>query len=308
MVHEVSLHPAMLLYLDNASNVRKSPNQNFARELLEWFLLGEGGYTESDVEAATYAWTGHNFNKASMSYVFRPNHHHQQPTTLFGITKVWDGPEVIDAALRDVPAKRAIAARFIARRLWEHFAHPGPPDAALDAVAAELEANDFSIRPAFRTLLLRPEFQTTTARQGMVRSPVDWIVALLVVTGFDISEANPQWYLEGMGQVPFLPPNVSGWRHNAYWVNTSAFTARASLARDLTWKLRERRMFETIPSMTIAQAIEHAATTLGMAPLSSTTTAAMAQYLTAQRAAGHHWWEATNFLTLSLLAPELQLL
>lgn len=307
MVHAVSLHPAMLLYLDNASNVRWSPNQNFARELLELFLLGQGNYTESDVEAATLAWTGHNLNKTTYQYQFNASAHHQQPTTLFGVTKVWDGPEVIDAVLRDLPAQRTLASRHVARRMWEHFAHPGPPSAALDAVAAELAANDFDIRIALRTLLLRPEFQSTTARQGLVRSPVDWAVALLVTTGFDVTQANPQWYLEAMGQVPFEPPNVSGWRHNAYWVNTSAFAARAQMARDLTWKLRQQQVFETIPSMSISQAIDHAAATFLMAPLSPTTVAAMTQFLSAQRAAGQHWWQATNFLTMSMLAPELHL-
>lgn len=307
MVHQVSLHPAMLLYLDNASNVRWSPNQNFARELLELFLLGQGNYTEADVEAATLAWTGHNLNWSTYQYQFRADAHHQQPATLFGVTKEWDGPEVIDAVLRDLPAQRTLASRHVARRMWEHFAHPGPPPAALDAVAAELAANDFDIGIAMRTLLMRPEFQSSTARQGLVRSPVDWVVALLAATGFDVTQVNPQWYLESMGQMPFEPPNVSGWRHNAYWVNTSAFSARAQLARDLTWKLRQQQVFESIPSMSIQQAIDHAASTFSMAPLSSSTTAAMTQYLTTQRASGQHWWQATNFLTMSLLAPELHL-
>ena len=50
----------MLVYLSNAENVKGSPNQNFARELMELFTLGVGNYTEGDVEASARAWTGHN--------------------------------------------------------------------------------------------------------------------------------------------------------------------------------------------------------------------------------------------------------
>ena len=54
----MSTQVAMLRYLDNNQNKKSSPNQNFARELMELFLLGVGNYTEADVEASTAAWTG----------------------------------------------------------------------------------------------------------------------------------------------------------------------------------------------------------------------------------------------------------
>ncbi|MET0683070.1 MAG: DUF1800 family protein, partial [Casimicrobiaceae bacterium] len=38
--------PAMLVYLDNAQNRKGAPNENFAREVMELFTLGEGRYTE----------------------------------------------------------------------------------------------------------------------------------------------------------------------------------------------------------------------------------------------------------------------
>ena len=55
----MSTQVAMIRYLDNNDNRKSSPNQNFARELMELFLLGVGNYTEADVEASTAAWTGH---------------------------------------------------------------------------------------------------------------------------------------------------------------------------------------------------------------------------------------------------------
>ncbi|MGB1258021.1 MAG: DUF1800 family protein, partial [Thiolinea sp.] len=49
MLHGIIRDPAMLMFLDNSQNLAKSPNENFARELLELFTLGEGNYTESDI-------------------------------------------------------------------------------------------------------------------------------------------------------------------------------------------------------------------------------------------------------------------
>jgi len=50
--------PGMLVYLDNGENIKKHPNENFARELLELFSLGVGNYTERDVREAARAFTG----------------------------------------------------------------------------------------------------------------------------------------------------------------------------------------------------------------------------------------------------------
>lgn len=58
LMKDMSIQVAMLRYLDNDRNIATSPNQNFAREMMELFVLGVGNYTEADVEASTDAWTG----------------------------------------------------------------------------------------------------------------------------------------------------------------------------------------------------------------------------------------------------------
>ena len=68
LTQAMSLEPAMLVYLNNADNRKGSPNQNFARELMELFTLGVGNYTEGDVEAAARAWTGHNADWPAYQY------------------------------------------------------------------------------------------------------------------------------------------------------------------------------------------------------------------------------------------------
>ena len=57
---EVTKDPAMLLWLSGVDNEKDSPNENYARELMELFTLGadRGAYTERDVREQARALTG----------------------------------------------------------------------------------------------------------------------------------------------------------------------------------------------------------------------------------------------------------
>jgi len=46
MLRAMNRDPALLWYLDNHINNKKKPNENYARELLELYTLGEGSYSE----------------------------------------------------------------------------------------------------------------------------------------------------------------------------------------------------------------------------------------------------------------------
>ncbi len=80
-------------------------------------------------------------------------------------------------------------------------------------------------------MLLRPEFYSKASREGLVRTPVDFAVALFHHSKVPLEEWLQSWSMEGTGQVPFWPPNVSGWRPNGYWINTTAIATRAQLVR-----------------------------------------------------------------------------
>ena len=58
LAHGIAKDPAMLIYLDSESNRKAHPNENFARELMELFVLGEGNYTEVDVRELARCFTG----------------------------------------------------------------------------------------------------------------------------------------------------------------------------------------------------------------------------------------------------------
>jgi uncharacterized protein (DUF1800 family) len=251
----MSTQVAMLRYLDNNQNRSTSPNQNFARELMELFLLGVGNYTEADVEASTAAWTGHTDRWDTGEYVWRSDWHDGSTKTYLG-RNINSGPdgrlhgrETIEVVLGSgvVPAgasiaanrergTRAVAAEFITKKLWAEFAGTPIPPAVLAAVSGVALANDFAITPWVRALLLRDEFYGPDVVTGRVRTPVEFMVACLVATGLRSAPATPIWLLDGMGQRPLYPPNVSGWKHNAYWVNASAMARRTDAARQIGWR------------------------------------------------------------------------
>ena len=303
LTQQMAIDRAMLVYLSNAENVKGSPNQNFARELMELFTLGVGNYTETDVEAAARAWTGHNADWPEYVYTFKSNRHDYTNKTFFGTTRAWDGPEIITEILVTNPAKRLIAARYITKKLWEFLAHPIPPAGVVDALAPAFAA-DMNLTNLVREILKRPEFYSVTAKQGLVRTPIEYIVALCYYTGLSAENLGVAWRAETTGQQMYQPPNVAGWKPNAYWLNTSAVAGRADFARSVTWRLRQNNGFNNLYAMTAAAAVDYVANYFGIYPQSATTRNAL---IAARTAEPNQWWAATNLITMTMLAPEFHM-
>ena len=311
MTQAMSIQPAMLFYLDNLDNVKSSPNQNFARELLELFTLGvvdQNGvpnYTEDDVTAAARAWTGHSIDWKTYQYKFYAGEHDAEAKSFMGQSRNWDGPDIVNYVLQENTAKKLVACKFLSKKLWEHFAYQNPSKALVDELAQVLYNNDFAIKPWVKAMLMRDEFYSTTAMQGLVRSPVEYIVNLFHFTGYRAATLNPQWYVEGMGQVPFAPPDVSGWKTNGYWVNTSVFGSRAEFASDVASRMRQDDGNAVGKGRTPEQAVDFVAAMFGVS-LSTASRNALLGFVNVQRQEESYvgWWESTNLLTMMMMTPE----
>jgi uncharacterized protein (DUF1800 family) len=262
LVKTMSTQVAMLRYLDNDQNFANSPNQNFARELMELFLLGVGNYTEADVEAATAAWTGHTRPRWDIDeYVFQADRHDNAPQQFLGRTinagaAQEGGTDTIDVILglgahgvgtippgaeknRGRPSNE-VAADFLSYKLWQEFGEAASgtvPAGVAAAMRSALIDNDFAIRPWVEAMLSHDDFYASATRTGLVRQPVEFIVAVMVALGLDAERAGQLWMLDQTGQRPLYPPNVSGWRPNGYWVNASAMGARHQVVQGCLWAL-----------------------------------------------------------------------
>ncbi len=323
MTQTMALQPAMLLYLDNVDNDKGSPNQNFARELMELFTLGpvdqngQPNYSEDDVAAAAAAWTGHGIDWNTYLYKFWSSDHDNALKSFMGVLpkRNWNGPDIINYLLQENTAKKLVACKFLSKKLWEHFAYENPSQATIDALAQVLFNNDMAIKPWVKAMLMSDEFYSTAAMQGLVRSPLEYIVNLFYFTTYRSATMNPQWSVEGMGQVPFNPPNVAGWKTNGYWVNTSLFGSRGEFASSVSNRLRKSNANNVgkRPDNTIrppAETVDFVAAKFGLA-LSTSSYNALLNYVTVQRQVGHEpyvgWWEATNLLTMAMMTPEFHM-
>ncbi len=319
----MAISQAMLVYLSNAENVKAAPNENFAREMMELMLLGaNNGYTQDDVRAVARAWTGHNARwtdnpNTSRTYLFEPNRHDKESLSLFGLPARaahfgWDGPEVINEILTG--SKKVLSATYIAGKLWAFFAHPTPPAGVIDAVVvASGFADNRDIKNLLRVILNRPEFYLPAAKQGLVRSPIEYFAALCYhcqpMTADDLGLA---WQAETTGQQLFNPPNVSGWRPNGYWLHTSGMSGRANIAEYARWWLtRDGHAFDddaVISGKSTSGAVDFVANFFGLS-LSTVTRNAIIAAHQADRDS-HAWWSwytVGNLLMMVMMSPEMHM-
>jgi uncharacterized protein (DUF1800 family) len=221
LLHAVSKDPAMLVYLDSATNRRGQPNENFARELMELFTLGEGRYGEQDIKEAARAFTGWSIDLDTGEFLFRSRQHDDGVKTVLGRT-VRSGTEVLDLLLAQ-PA----TATYIAARLWREFVSPQPQPEDLKRVGAALRDSGYDVRAGLRALLLTPAFWVPENRGALIKSPTDLVVGTLRQFGIAANDPLPfAFLLAYLGQDLLSPPNVKGWPGGEAWINSTTLLAR----------------------------------------------------------------------------------
>jgi uncharacterized protein (DUF1800 family) len=305
LMQAMAIDPAMLDYLDNAANKKAAPNENFARELMELFTMGNGTFTEADVIAMARAWTGHNLDAANQAYVFRPAQHDTGQKTLFGITRNWDGPETITEIIRG--SKQTVAARYLAGRIWSAFAAPNASTGLLDELTTELIDAEMNVKAFLKVVFLRPEFRMASTRTALVRSPIEWEVAIMRATGLGVDELALAKYQVRLGQVLYRPPNVSGWRQNRAWISSSAMWAKGLVSASLRTRLQAAGTFSAWNALSVADAVAAALDRFGIDDPSAATRAHLEAYLAGERAAGRSGTASAGLGALVTLTPDFQL-
>lgn len=234
--------PAMMVYLDISGSVRRSPNENFARELMELFALGEGNFSEGDVREAARAFTGWLVPRTVVrpgvftlgEPQFRPLQFDNGVKTVLGKSGPFQPDDVIDVIL-----ERPESARFIVHKLFEFFVYPGPTEAELKPFVDVYLASGRSIGAVVEGMLRSDAFFSPKAYRAIVKSPVEYVVGLIKALG--VQAIAPQLFAQArtiglatMGQTLFEPPNVAGWPGGATWLNSATLFARINLVNLLT--------------------------------------------------------------------------
>jgi uncharacterized protein (DUF1800 family) len=222
LLHEIARDPAMVIYLDNASNRKERPNENFAREVMELFTLGEGHYTENDIKEAARAFTGWGVDIERGEFVFRAALHDDGAKAVLGRDGNLNGEHVLDILL-----EHPRTSEYVVEKLWREFVSTTPDAAEVKRVAGVFKESGYDIRAALRALLTSDAFYAPQNRAALVKSPVELVVGTL--RQFDFSGADMLPFAlttAQLGQNLFAPPNVKGWPGGEAWINSTTLLRR----------------------------------------------------------------------------------
>jgi uncharacterized protein (DUF1800 family) len=229
LLRAVARDPAMLVYLDNATSRKEQPNENFARELMELFTLGEGHYSEQDVKEAARAFTGWSVDPETGEFLFRRPVHDEGVKTFLGRTGSFDGSAVLDILLAQPQT-----AEFVAGKLWREFVSPVPDPVEVRRIARAFRESGYDIRAALNALLVSDAFYAPQNRAALIKSPVELVVGTLRQFDFRTTEVMPFVVTANqLGQRLFAPPNVKGWPGGEAWINSTTFLARKAFLERL---------------------------------------------------------------------------
>lgn len=234
LLREISRDPAMLEYLDNRSNRKQHPNENYAREVMELFTMGAGNYTEEDVKEAARAFTGWTFQ--GNRFVFDRRQHDDGEKTFLGRRGRFDGDAILDIIL-DHPA----TARHVATKLFRHFAHDNPSPQLQEALGETLRRARYDLRPLLRAIFRSREFYSAASVATRVKGPVELLVMVYRSLGLQPPTAPVLANAAAaLGQSLLDPPNVKGWEGGRDWINTSTLLARYNACAAIVGRAEDR--------------------------------------------------------------------
>ena len=264
LLTSVTRDPLMMRYLNLDASTAASPNENYARELMELFTLGPGNYSETDVREAARALSGlrillfdaggtrmapPKYSRSNpQAYVdqvnallsagasFRgtvvPRAHDSGTKTFLGHTGNLGANDVIDIVLA-----QPSCAPFVTRRAMTFFASPNPSAADVNAVATQFRASNYDLRTLMRAIFRSSAFTAMSNYRSLLRSPTDYMVAAM--RALNRPELAPVALRSsaGMDQVLYDPPNVAGWPSNSGWISSSSLLARVNFATAATARM-----------------------------------------------------------------------
>ena len=247
MLLELSHDPAMILWLDNDTNHKDAPNENYGRELLELFSMGVGNYTEDDVKACTRAFTGwtivnyiarYPWGAFPLEFEYRPEDHDDEEKEFLGHTGRLDGEDVID-----IIVQQQATARFLAGKLYNFFVSDEPPtEEAIQTLSDSYFQSHYDIRSVMRVLFNSEFFKQ--ARFAKVKSPAELVAGVLRLVE-DYREVKPGLMelateAKYIGQELLNPPTVEGWHTGKEWIDSGSLVGRVNFAADQVGNINHR--------------------------------------------------------------------
>lgn len=273
MVKDVTIHPSMLLFLNGATNTIYSPNENYARELLELFTIGKGEqiatgdystYTEADVASGAKIFTGYivsgikSSTATQATATFTPSYHDNTSKTLsyhFNNQVITGAGASEYSNYIDVIFSQPHVANFICTKLYRYFVNyditPIVQTDVIDILAQTFISNNYQILPVLQQLFTSDHFYDMSVRGAIIRNPMEMILGVMnptqTIPNFGLV-GDYQMYItlysvaDSMGQSYLIPPSVAGWgayyqvpSFSKLWINSTYIKKRFDIVSALVY-------------------------------------------------------------------------
>ncbi|MDN5204162.1 DUF1800 domain-containing protein [Fulvivirgaceae bacterium BMA10] len=264
LTKQMTINPAMLVYLNGNLNEVGAANENYARELFELFTIGKGeqigegdytNYTEQDVLAAARVLTGwvNDYLVNTSNYISEKHDKgDKQFSSAFDNVVLSNNEEQEYIDLIEMIFSKKETARFICRKLYRWFIYYTIDDQVeqqvIDPLAQIMVDNDYELKPVLTTLFNSAHFFDEANRGCLIKSPLDLTIGFFrqfnvaFPDNADLINQYANWrfvYLLALLQEQRLgdPPSVAGWpayyqepQFYQIWINAATLPFK----RDLT--------------------------------------------------------------------------
>ncbi|GAA4305134.1 DUF1800 domain-containing protein [Aestuariibaculum suncheonense] len=222
-VNAVSKEAAMTKYLNTKQNKKQKPNENFARELMELFTLGEGHYREEDIKESAKAFTGYSHNLKG-DFVLRHFNHDDSIKYFFGKSGNFSGEDIIDIIL-----EQKQCAKFICEKVYSYFVNDSLNQTHINQMA-DVFYGDYNIETLMRFVFSSDWFYNSENIGNKIKSPIEFLVGINKVVPINFNNYKSLISIQKqMGQVLLDPPNVAGWKAGRNWIDSNTISFRLKL-------------------------------------------------------------------------------
>ncbi|MBX7203854.1 MAG: DUF1800 domain-containing protein [Bacteroidia bacterium] len=224
MLHAIAKDPAMMMFLNTFENKKDAPNENFAREVMELFTLGEGHYTEAAIKEAARCFTGWKVNRKGEFEIIAKEHDNGEKD-FFGKKGNLNGEDIINIIL-----EQKQTAYFLCRKIYKEFVNPKVNEVHIKELAEPFFYSGYDISMLIRQMILSPWFFDTENIGVKISSPVDLLARYTRVFRIKFEDEKlPAKIMQLLGQELFVPPNVAGWSGDKNWIDSSSLLLRMRL-------------------------------------------------------------------------------
>lgn len=302
---QITRDPLMLKYLNNELNVKKSPNENYARELMELFTLGtqdldgNPNYTETaldgtgDIATAARMLSGWktqlDYTNTQIKVTYDNFDHALGPHTMFTGKSYQFVGNTDEDLVKGIFANHPNVKIYYAKEILKEYLTPDPPRELIENFAKIIKDNNYQLRPAMAVLLKSKAFYHANYKDTLPKNSIEFGVEAVKILGLEnnYDYAGAEYKMRSLGMQVNQAPSVFWFNANA-WTSSAIAIERSNLVAQIigdTTALNQTSPAWTAASVlpssssNVSETITYVANRLGISDLSANETALIGTYM-----------------------------